>query len=104
MTFRCHARMKVDMKLLHCEVLEVHSHLPMIEIGQSNTVDVTDKIELVETNRGGVYYILDGKKFIRCAHRGVIARYRCSFYTKQCKCKISVNNGKFLMINSHNHE
>lgn len=102
---RCHARMKVDMKLRCCEVLEVHSHLPMIEIGSPIAVDVTDRIELVDTNRGGIFYVLDGKKFIKSAHSvNCIARYRCSLYTQQCKSKISVVNGKILMINNHNHE
>lgn len=101
--YRCHARIKVDPKNKNCELLEIHNHLPMIEIGSADSIDVTDKIELKETKRGGNYYILDGRKFVKCAQKGVTERFRCTLYTQHCKCRLLIYDGKILLSNKHNH-
>lgn len=75
----------------------------MLEIGMTDTVDVTDRIELNETNRGGIYYILDGHKFIKCAQRDVSMRFRCTRYTEHCKSRLLVYDGKVMLSNVHNH-
>lgn len=95
--------MKVDQKNKICELLEVHNHLPMVEIGHADTMEVTDQIDLKETKRGGIYYILDGFKFIKCAQKGVTVRYRCTHYINRCKCRLLIYDGKVIMSNTHNH-
>lgn len=100
---RCYARMKVDLKNEICELLVNHNHLPMIEIDNSS-IDVSNDVQRIETNRGGVSLVMEGKKFIKCANHKGTAHYRCQFYTRKCKCRISISDGIARMSNFHNHD
>ena len=100
---RCNARLKVEHKIKHCKVVENHNHLPMVEI-DTTTVDVSDEIEQVNTNRGGYLILHQKKKFIRCSQNKEIIHFRCQNYTTKCKCRIALVNGKARMSNNHNHD
>lgn len=63
-------------------------------------IDVTDRLELIDTKRGGISYILDGSKFVKCAD----SRYRCTLYNQKCKCRILIDDGRAFLINNHNHD
>jgi hypothetical protein len=96
--------MRVDLKNQICELLEIHNHLPMVEIGLAGTEDVSERILLKKTKRGGTYYILDGHKFTKCAQKGVTVRFRCTNYTEKCKCRLLVYDEKVIVSNVHNHD
>lgn len=95
--------MKVDQINQICTLTAVHNHLP-IEVG-SDHLDVTDRVQIQETKRGGICYNLDGHTFIKCAEKGITMRYRCSLYNKrQCRCRLLVYDEKVSMSNVHNHD
>lgn len=102
-SFRCHARIKLDPRRKFCALVEIHNHLPMVEIQHDNMEDVADRICIMDTKRGGHYVILDGFKFIKCDERGQNVKYRCTNYTDKCKCRLQIFNGKVIKSNDHNH-
>lgn len=100
---RCYSRIKVDFDHNICQLLQDHNHEKPIIDAYDGGVDVSDEVQIEQTNRGGSCVFHNDNRFVKCKENQGITHYRCSLYTKQCKARISIKYEKSILTGFHNH-
>lgn len=101
---RCTARLKISMGLGICIELQGHMHEPVEYISKCIGTDITDEVEFENTRKGGQFILHKGFRFIKSSLNNNKIHYRCSFYNKKCRAKVSLKDGKVYSYGDHDHE
>lgn len=85
-----------------CILLLDHNHEPIVD--QSNKIDVTEFLSYKTTNRGGQCLYMNNYKYVHCSEKKGKTQYRCCNYTRKCRVRITIQDGKAFMTGDHNHD
>lgn len=101
---RCRARLKLNaIKDEKCFLLADHNHDGFVF--ENPGTDVTKRVQIGETNRGGKYVFLDGEKFVKCGNSKTATHYRCTKYKTKCRSRITFISGVACSGGTkHNHQ
>lgn len=87
-----------------CYELQGHNHA-LIEGNSKNVAnDITDEVYFEDTRKGGQFIVHKNHRFVQSSSNQDRIHYRCSFYTRKCRAKLSVQDEKVWLHSEHNHE